>query len=259
MNDNNIEADNVQLNNSLEGGEGFLKYNKNLRNKDAIPFISKIAKDEKEEFRNMHANKKIKKNSGNKRGEDEIDSLLNSIDRSKGKIIIDDMAKLDFDETEGQKKIKTAGKNMDIRESFLGTNVNISNKISLENKKNDLNININVNNNSTILPLIKSNKKSIIDPYIVNNKKIITNSDLILCILELCINSKEYGFKYKTKSRAFWEEIIKKNNLKQIFVNFKPDTLKKYWSYLAELKEYNKIVELINEYKDIIDSDDEIK
>jgi hypothetical protein len=135
--------------------------------------------------------------------------------------------------------------------------------------QSNITINIQVNSNlnsknsapkkiQTIKDVVKpvSQNNQFINPYEVNNQEYVLNGDLILCILELCINSNDYGFKYKSKSRAFWEEIFKRDNLKNIFANFKPDTLKKYWSILSDVKDYKRVVDIVNQYKEIIDNEE---
>jgi hypothetical protein len=270
---------------------------RDLPDKYSIPFITKTQKEEKEEIKSVKNNNGARKKSGNIVGEDEIDCLINKIDKSKGRVIIEDKAKLEFDDTEMENKIKVnvnKNLNMDIREVFIkqsnkgikgiNTKMQVFNSQDEDNLKSQIQMSeevkseqINFSEKSSLIieppkialnpPKINSNpqyklpyksaaKIKIIDPYIINYQEKITNSELILSILELCLNSKEYGFKYKTKSRAFWEDILKKENLKNIFINFKADTLKKYWSILSELKDQSQLIDLIKEYKDLIDHEE---
>jgi hypothetical protein len=169
-------------------------------------------------------------------------------------------------------------KNENLEESNLNLNKKtnqiqtiFSKDNTITSSKSNITINIQVNSNSNLNPknsapkkiqnikenVIKTPQNNLfINPYEVNNQEFVLNGDLILCILELCINSNDYGFKYKSKSRAFWEEIFKRDNLKNIFVNFKPDTLKKYWSILSDVKEYKRVVDIVNQYKEIIDNEE---
>ena len=70
----------------------------------------------------------------------------------------------------------------------------------------------------------------------------IPNSDLILILLELCLNSSQFGLEKDNSSRAFWEEVGKIEKLKPITTKFKTETLRKYWRTLREAKKYKKII-----------------
>ena len=41
-------------------------------------------------------------------------------------------------------------------------------------------------------------------------------------------------FPYSSKSRCFWSDILEYRVLKKIFVDFKAETLRKYWSELSK-------------------------
>ena len=75
----------------------------------------------------------------------------------------------------------------------------------------------------------------------VNNLSI-PNSELILIMLEICLNSTQYGIDKDNSSRAFWEEVGKLELLKPITTKFKPETLRKYWRVIREAKKYRKII-----------------
>ncbi len=81
------------------------------------------------------------------------------------------------------------------------------------------------------------------------NNENIPNSELILMILELCLNSSKLGIEKDNSSRAFWEEIGKKPELKQITNKFKPETLRKYWRTIRETKKFKKIISETKRYK----------
>ena len=82
-----------------------------------------------------------------------------------------------------------------------------------------------------------------------NNNENIPNSDLILIILEICLNSSQFGIEKDNSSRAFWEEVGKKTELKQITDKFKPETLRKYWRTIREAKKFRKIITETRKYK----------
>ena len=214
-----------------------------------IPFIAKSNKEEKTDRELPKEETMIP----NEESEDEIDLLINKIGKSKGKKVkIEEQAKLDFDEEmkignlKGESNIpipiepdvkanlnlvSKKENNKDIREMSF---VNIKQNNKPDNTTTQITpklytdtLNTNTPNTNTSNPMknpatemmkptstLLQKTNQIIDPYLVNSKQKIYNSDLILCILELCINSKAYGFKYKSKSRAFWEEISKKEDFK---------------------------------------------
>ena len=90
----------------------------------------------------------------------------------------------------------------------------------------------------------------------INNENIksILNTDMILFILELCINSVQFKLKGDSSSRKFWEEVGKIKLLSPIINIFKPETLRKYWRLLRGIKPY-KIINIINEHKNILNNE----
>ena len=82
------------------------------------------------------------------------------------------------------------------------------------------------------------------------NKIEIPNSDLILIMLEICLNSAQYGLDKDNSSRAFWEDVGKLTQLKPITDKFKTETLRKYWRTIREARKFKKIITETNKYKD---------
>ena len=76
----------------------------------------------------------------------------------------------------------------------------------------------------------------------------IPNSELILIILELCLNSLQFGLEKDNSSRLFWEEVGKIEKLKPITSKFKTETLRKYWRTIRETKKYRKIISETKRY-----------
>ena len=111
----------------------------------------------------------------------------------------------------------------DINNNELGTIINISEFISKINKEDNI-------------------------PSLLN-------SDMILFILELCLNSSQFNLKGDNSSRKFWEEVGKIELLSPIFKLFKPETLRKYWRLLRSVKKPKKIINIINEYKNILNNE----
>ena len=91
---------------------------------------------------------------------------------------------------------------------------------------------------------------------VVNNVNNISipNSELILIMLEVCLNSTQYGIDKDNSSRAFWEEIGKLELLKPITTKFKPETLRKYWRTIREAKKYRKIITETRRYRNELDN-----
>ena len=82
----------------------------------------------------------------------------------------------------------------------------------------------------------------------INNINI-PNSDLILIILEICLNSLQFGIEKDNSSRVFWEEVGKIEQLKPITSKFKPETLRKYWRIIREAKKFRKIITETKRYR----------
>ena len=87
----------------------------------------------------------------------------------------------------------------------------------------------------------------------VNNLSI-PNSELILIMLEICLNSTQYGIDKDNSSRAFWEEVGKLELLKPITTKFKPETLRKYWRTIREAKKFRKIISETRRYRNELDN-----
>ena len=137
--------------------------------------------------------------------------------------------------------------------NIFGTIVDVAEimrKYNLENNP--------VNPNQTATPgennlETNNNNENIQTPKNVNNINI-PNSELILIILEVCLNSSQYGIDKDNSSRAFWEEIGKLDLLKPITTKFKPETLRKYWRTIREAKKFRKIITETRRYRNELDN-----
>ena len=148
--------------------------------------------------------------------------------------------------------------------NIFGTIVDVAEimrKYNLENNP--------VNPNQTATPgennlETNNNNANIQTPKNVNNINI-PNSELILIMLEVCLNSSQYGIDKDNSSRAFWEEIGKldllkpittkfKPELKPITTKFKPETLRKYWRTIREAKKFRKIITETRRYRNELDN-----
>ena len=128
---------------------------------------------------------------------------------------------------------------------------NTENKMEIEEneekvkKNNNNNKNVSgyghiINIDGTLLKYSTSNS----DPNNIN----IPNSDLILILLELCLNGSQFGLEKDNSSRLFWEEVDKIEKLKPITSKFKTETLRKYWRTLRETKKYKKLISETKRY-----------
>jgi hypothetical protein len=90
----------------------------------------------------------------------------------------------------------------------------------------------------------------------INNANYINipNSDLILIIMEICLNSSQFGLEKDNSSRAFWEEVGKIEQLKPLTSKFKTETLRKYWRTIREAKKFKKIIAETKKYKNELDN-----
>ena len=74
------------------------------------------------------------------------------------------------------------------------------------------------------------------------------NTDMILFILELCLNSSQFNLKGDNSSRKFWEEVGKIELISPVTKIFKPETLRKYWRLLRSINQPKKIINVLKEY-----------
>ena len=93
-------------------------------------------------------------------------------------------------------------------------------------------------------------------PYInleeLSKHHVISYSDILLSILEVGHNSESYLFPFSSKSKCFWSDILEYKVLKKIFVDFKAETLRKYWSELSKY-DTEDATDLIKKNKSYLD------
>ena len=128
------------------------------------------------------------------------------------------------------------------------------------NNLNDNINNINYNNLSEKNPSQSSNTKEIYNNYLYGNiinledlsnkKKPLQNTEIILAIMEICLNSSKYGINLDNSSRNFWEKIGEREDIFSVIKQFKPETLRKYWRRLRTTNKYKNIIQIINQKKD---------
>ena len=106
--------------------------------------------------------------------------------------------------------------------------------------------------------LLDSALDKVIDLNELNDKSRITNSDMILAIIEICIHAMQYDIKYSNSTRLFWEEVYNKKDWTNILKNFKAETLRKYWRVLRDVGNIKKLIETVKNYSASI-NDEEFK
>ena len=113
-------------------------------------------------------------------------------------------------------------------------------------KESEINTNSNKNENS------KEKKNYSNLGTILNIKELKTplnNTQIILMLLEICLNSSNYGINLDNSSRLFWEKIAEKKDEFPVLEQFKPETLRKYWRRLRTTKKYKQIISDVKEYE----------
>ena len=86
--------------------------------------------------------------------------------------------------------------------------------------------------------ILQKNPNAKSKPFInledLSKRHLINNSDILLSLLEVGENADSYLFPFSSKSKCFWSDILEYRVLKKIFVDFKAETLRKYWSELSK-------------------------
>jgi len=87
----------------------------------------------------------------------------------------------------------------------------------------------------------------------ISAKPFFTNCDVLLTIIEIATNSEYYSISYNDRSRFFWEDVVKYEDLKNIFGEFKGETLRKYWKVISSIGDVNKTSDLVKKHKKLFD------
>lgn len=109
-----------------------------------------------------------------------------------------------------------------------------------------------LNNQSTIM-----NIPEFISKVTSSENTTILNTDMILFIYEICLNSSQFNIRkdINNSSRLFWIEIGRIKLLNPITNIYKPETLRKYWRILRNAKNSKKILNMINIYKNKLNNE----
>ena len=177
--------------------------------------------DNSEDYEPEEKSQKIESTKKRQRPKSVTKSNVNSTKKKKEEIK-DTENKMDIEEENDDKKNKNS--------NCFGHIINIEETLAKYSNTNNNDNNNNVNN--------------------IN----IPNSDLILIIFEICLNSSQFGIEKDNSSRLFWEEVGKIELLKPITSKFKTETLRKYWRTIREAKKYKKIIAEIKKYKNELDN-----
>lgn len=92
----------------------------------------------------------------------------------------------------------------------------------------------------------------LIDLFELPKKMETSHSDLILAIIEIGLHWQYYCLSSNMKSTAFWEEIIQYNELKRLFQFYRPETLRKYWSWINYKNNAEKCADIVKQNQRLI-------
>ena len=119
--------------------------------------------------------------------------------------------------------------------------------------------NLETNNNVGDINEIKAPENPqmmdmIIDLPNLANQPDISNSDIILAIFEICTFNKRYNYECSNNTKAFWDRVVQEGILKNIFKNFKSETLKKYWKIMRQSGDNEKFIEIVRQNEKLINN-----
>ena len=75
-----------------------------------------------------------------------------------------------------------------------------------------------------------------------------TNSEMILIILEICLNSINYEIILPNATRKFWDTVYEKEEWENFLYAYRPETLRKYWRILRDANNIKKVIDTTNTY-----------
>jgi hypothetical protein len=83
----------------------------------------------------------------------------------------------------------------------------------------------------------------------LNNKTSISNTEMILAILEICLNKKNYFIFQQNNTRSFWNVVYEKTEWENILKKFQAETLRKYWRIIRDTNQFREVIELVHQYE----------
>ena len=111
-------------------------------------------------------------------------------------------------------------------------------------------------NNTTTSSKTKISELDIIMdlPKLSTKSSPMTNTDIILSILEICTFNKRYNYDCSNNTKAFWDRVVKEGILKKIFRNFRSETLRKYWKIIRLTGDNSKYLEVVKQNENFINN-----
>ena len=111
-------------------------------------------------------------------------------------------------------------------------------------------------NNTTTSSKTKISELDIIMdlPKLSTKSSSMTNTDIILSILEICTFNKRYNYDCSNNTKAFWDRVVKEGILKKIFRNFRSETLRKYWKIIRLTGDNSKYLEVVKQNENFINN-----
>lgn len=82
----------------------------------------------------------------------------------------------------------------------------------------------------------------------------IDNSDVLLSIIEIATNGILYDISLSNKSRHYWDTLNNNKIFTKVLSHYKSETLRKYWRIISEISSIDKVLNVVNSYKDQINS-----
>ena len=94
----------------------------------------------------------------------------------------------------------------------------------------------------------------LVDIEQLNKKDSLNNSEMLLVIIQICLNPAKYKLSNSTTTKSFWDAVMKKEEFKKLLKFFKSETLRKYWRILREINDMEQLIKIIKDNKEVINN-----
>jgi len=94
----------------------------------------------------------------------------------------------------------------------------------------------------------------LVDIEQLNKKDSLNNSEMLLVIIQICLNPAKYKLSNSTTTKSFWDAVMKKDEFKKLLKIFKSETLRKYWRILKDIDDMEELIKIIKENKEVINN-----
>ena len=94
----------------------------------------------------------------------------------------------------------------------------------------------------------------LVDIEQLNKKDTLNNSEMLLVIIQICLNPAKYKLSNSTTTKSFWDAVMKKEEFKKLLKIFKSETLRKYWRILREINDMDQLIKIIKDNKEVINN-----